>query len=313
MTTKLTTEEFRERSIAVHGTEKYDYTESIYVGNFTKIKIWCNTCREFFYQVPFSHWKGKGCKRCGVNKRVADRTHNLGMFIKKMQELGRPMYDYSKAEYKTTHTKMLVGCIHHGFFEVTPNKLLQNRGCPICAQDARNSKSSLGLDRFIEKSNAIHGEGAYDYSMCAYINNHTPVCIICPNCGPFDQLPQTHLQHSGCPSCAETGFNESKDGVLYVVNVEGVFNFTGFGITRDSNTRLSRHAKAAKDSGCFISSEYVSKTVEGSIVKQLETLLKQTFPLAACSRDIPGFKTESTTADYATVVAFVEDYITKNK
>lgn len=316
MTAKLTTEEFIRRSIETHGPEKYSYSESVYINNLTKVKIWCNTCEKFFYQLPQAHWKGFGCKSCGVLKRAKYFSHSIEDVIKRAQERCLPQYDYSRAVYKNTHTKVIVGCLHHGDFEIAPSDLLSGKGCPSCALISRTAKRSLGLDRFIERASSVH-DNKYSYGSASYKNMYTDILITCPEHGEFLQQPVTHLRPSGCPLCAETGFDESKDGVLYVVNIEGVFNFTGFGITRDSDTRLSRHAKAVKDSGCFISEKYISKVIKGSVVKQLETLLKQTFPLAACSKDIPGFKTESTTTPYQTVVAFVEehikDYIAKNK
>ena len=37
----------------------------------------------------------------------------------------------------------------------------------------------LTIEQFIEKAKEVH-ENKYDYSKVEYINNHTKVCIICP-------------------------------------------------------------------------------------------------------------------------------------
>ena len=37
---------------------------------------------------------------------------------------------------------------------------------------------------FIEKSKTFHGD-KYDYTFVDYVNNITPVCIICPKHGEF--------------------------------------------------------------------------------------------------------------------------------
>ena len=34
-----------------------------------------------------------------------------------------------------------------------------------------------------------------------YVNNKTPVCIICPEHGEFWQRPNDHFRPQGCPSC----------------------------------------------------------------------------------------------------------------
>ena len=53
---------------------------------------------------------------------------------------------------------------------------------------------------FIKKSKEAHGD-KYDYSKVEYTNNHTKVCIICPEHGEFWQNPSSHLSGRGCPKC----------------------------------------------------------------------------------------------------------------
>ena len=56
-------------------------------------------------------------------------------------------------------------------------------------------------EEFIKKAKEIHGD-RYDYSKVEYINNETPVCIICPEHGEFWKRPTEHLlRASGCPYC----------------------------------------------------------------------------------------------------------------
>ena len=64
----------------------------------------------------------------------------------------------------------------------------------------RNNKK-LSTEQFIEKARRIHGD-KYDYSKVEYVNNHTKVCIICPEHGEFWQTPNSHIsQRQGCPRC----------------------------------------------------------------------------------------------------------------
>ena len=46
---------------------------------------------------------------------------------------------------------------------------------------------------FILKTMTLY-DGKYDYSKVEYINNHTKVCIICPEHGEFWQTPNSHLK-----------------------------------------------------------------------------------------------------------------------
>lgn len=54
---------------------------------------------------------------------------------------------------------------------------------------------------FKKRSNIIHNN-FYNYSMVKYENSHIKIEIICPTHGLFWQLPYVHLQHHGCPKCA---------------------------------------------------------------------------------------------------------------
>lgn len=66
----------------------------------------------------------------------------------------------------------------------------------------------LKTKEFIEKAIKKHGD-KYDYSKVEYINNHTKVCIICPEHGEFWQVPGSHLSGRGCPKCARILINNS--------------------------------------------------------------------------------------------------------
>lgn len=60
--------------------------------------------------------------------------------------------------------------------------------------------AKLTTEEFIVKAKAEHGN-KYDYSKVEYINNQTPVEIVCPIHGAFIQRPSNHLRGNGCPQC----------------------------------------------------------------------------------------------------------------
>jgi len=49
----------------------------------------------------------------------------------------------------------------------------------------------LTQDEFINKSKLIHDD-KYNYSKVIYKNTNTPVTIICPIHGEFEQIPKSH-------------------------------------------------------------------------------------------------------------------------
>ena len=43
--------DFIRKAKDIHG-DKYNYDEVIYVDDRTKVKIYCNTCKDYFWQLP---------------------------------------------------------------------------------------------------------------------------------------------------------------------------------------------------------------------------------------------------------------------
>ena len=66
--TKLSTPEFVQKSISVHGS-KYDYSLVEYFHSQSKVKIICKE-HGVFEQVPVRHLQGSGCFHCGNFARL---------------------------------------------------------------------------------------------------------------------------------------------------------------------------------------------------------------------------------------------------
>ena len=58
-------------------------------------------------------------------------------------------------------------------------------------------------EEFVEAARKVHGD-KYDYSKVVYVNNTTPVIIICPIHGEFEQTPKHHLNGCGCQKCGRS-------------------------------------------------------------------------------------------------------------
>lgn len=184
---------FIEKSRKIHG-DKYDYSKVEYVNTKTKVCIICPEHGEF-WQTPNNHLHGCGCPMCKAQKNGDGKRSNRNDFIEKATAIHGNKYDYSKAIYINNSTKVCIICPEHGEFWQTPNHHLQKHGCQKCA----NVKKQTTKD-FICKAKGIHGD-KYDYSNVEYVNNHTKVCIICPEHGEFWQTPKNHLRGQGCPRC----------------------------------------------------------------------------------------------------------------
>ena len=59
-------------------------------------------------------------------------------------------------------------------------------------------------EQFIEKSKALYGDDAFDYSLVDYVNGYTEITLICKKHGEFRITPTKHLDIvSGCPQCSK--------------------------------------------------------------------------------------------------------------
>ena len=66
----------------------------------------------------------------------------------------------------------------------------------------------IGSENFIYKSKEMYGD-KYDYSKVDYKNNKTPITIICPIHGEFEQFPYNHILR-GCPKCGIKNMKDKK-------------------------------------------------------------------------------------------------------
>ena len=130
-------------------------------------------------------------------------------FIKEAREKHGGKYDYTKVDYINGATKVCIICPKHGHGEFLqrPSDHLNGYGCSKCGKEANR----LSKEDFIKKAKKIHDD-KYDYSKVEYVNNHTKICIICPqhDHGEFWQAPNSHLQGHGCSKCGDENSREKR-------------------------------------------------------------------------------------------------------
>ena len=189
----LSKEEFIKKARETHG-DKYDYSKVDYVNAHTKVCIICPEHGEFWQQ-PSSHTQGCSCPKCG-----GCYVPTTEEWIALANEIHNDKYDYSKVRYENNETKVCIKCPKHGDFWQRPYDHIQGKGCPKCANDVTGERCRSSKEEFIKKSHNVHGD-KYDYSKVKYVNNHTKVCIICPEHGEFEQIPSEHIKGRGCKKC----------------------------------------------------------------------------------------------------------------
>lgn len=198
MLKRLTTEEFKQRADIIHNG-KYTYLKSEYKNAYTEVCITCPIHGDF-YQTPHSHLRGRGCKKCGIEKSRQSKFYNTEEFIGKAKEIHGDKYDYSLVDYKGCGVGVLIICPKHGVFLQKPLKHLQNCGCQKCGKENRAKLKTKTTQEFIQRAMGIYGE-LYDYSQVNYVKAKQKVDVVCRKHGVFQVSPDNHLRGKGCPKC----------------------------------------------------------------------------------------------------------------
>lgn len=187
--TRKSKEQFIQAAIQKHG-DKYCYDKVEYVNTHTKVIITCNVERHGdFIQEPNAHLRGTGCPICNGKFKLSNIE-----FIKRANNIHTNKYDYSKIDYKSMHSKVIIICKKHGEFKQTAGSHLSGSGCPKCF-----AKPKMTENYFLQKAKVKHGE-KYDYSKVQFSSLPKSIIIVCPIHGSFEQKPKNHLR-SGCPYC----------------------------------------------------------------------------------------------------------------
>lgn len=133
-------ETLEKRFNVVH-SNKYGYTDSVYLNNTTKINIICPLHGTFF-QTPKDHLSGRGCKECRKDKLSAKYRITKEKFIEKAKEL-HPTYNYSLVDFtnvRNSKDKVKVICPVHGeFYTRIADHLNKKAGCSKCNNDVKTS------------------------------------------------------------------------------------------------------------------------------------------------------------------------------
>ena len=201
----MNTQEFIRRSKELHG-DKYNYNESVYVNQQTKVKIYCCAHQKYFEQKPQKHYAhGEGCWDCGVSKRAKAQTFTFDEFVEKARVKHGKRFDYDKTTYTRAKDKLTIRCCTcNNIFEQHGNSHLLGTGCPRCSVKIAHAKQSYGGDGFIERARQVHGE-KFAYLGCTdkNWNQKSTVTWQCRNCHWVnDQLVLNHLAGKGCARCS---------------------------------------------------------------------------------------------------------------
>lgn len=137
----LTQEQFITKAKEIHG-DTYTYDNAVYNGHGSPITITCKIHGDF-KSVPGTILRGNGCAKCAGENRRLEVTE----FITRAKKTHGDTYDYSKVEYVSLNSKVVIVCKKHGEFLQRPGDHIRGDGCPGCSESKGERKVTLFLDK----------------------------------------------------------------------------------------------------------------------------------------------------------------------
>lgn len=179
---------------------KYNYDDIEYLNMTSKMKIYCNTHKVYFFQTPESHLNSPGCPDCIEIKISKKDLLKQERFLKKLNILKRrcgKKYSIHFDEIRDFDTPISCECNKHKLtFIKTPNNLMKKDGCPKC-----NYPRKITTEEFIRRCDLLHPNNEYDYTNTVYKNTKTDVTILCKLHGYWTTKADNILGGCGCPTC----------------------------------------------------------------------------------------------------------------
>lgn len=208
------TQEFIRKARLKHG-ERYDYSRSSLIGNFSQhVTIICPIHGEFQQRARY-HVAGQGCKECQMDVQRISRDE----FLHAARERHGDKYDYSAiGRFTSKKSRIELVCPVHGPFSQTVSDHMYRTGCARCGRIAGGKKHRVTPEQFVTRAREVHGD-SYDYSNVAPSGWENDVIIVCKKHGPFNQLMSNHLKGCGCPRCVGTISRAEKEISDYIVGL----------------------------------------------------------------------------------------------
>ena len=199
---KYTTEEYKQILSSKLQNNNILIDKVKYANNHTPITLTCKIHGDFQI-LPTSIEDNNVCPICNKIIIKERSSHTTEWFISEAKKVHGDKYDYSKVEYVNAKTKVCIIHPKYGEFWQLPYNHLNGQDCYLeRANKVWKTRGKQTTVNFIEKARDVHGD-KYDYSKVGYVNAKTKVCIICPEHGEFWQLPYSHLNGCGCPTCGK--------------------------------------------------------------------------------------------------------------
>lgn len=217
---------FIEESKKKFGDNSFDYNKVNYHDAHQDVVLRCIRHDLEFTCIAREHLISKhgGCSICRSDN-TSGINHCLSIEIdevrKRIYAVWKDTYVYDMSSYTHLNSMISITCpIHNYTWKSSVSNHIHPtcpRGCTKCGREEVARKLKLTQEECIARFIDRHAD-TYDYKGVKYINNGTPVCIICKDHGEFSISPAMHWKGYGCPSCSMAGV--SKGQIEWLAHIE---------------------------------------------------------------------------------------------
>jgi hypothetical protein len=270
--------------------------EKIFGDRFSKIKIYsegyrkfvsyfCNKHESLISRQYLSTFKSGSvaCEQCINEENSARQRQDPEQSIQDLIEIKGNKYVYLEVFYSERkgqlgekgYSERMVRyeCPHHG--EQTQRFEDHKRyDCQHCGRERTKEALTLEDQVMIDKVHKIHvlekNKSYSSYSIERPEGRKPRVTYYCGDCSEWvsDQEYNSHLRGTGCPGCANYGYNRLKPGFFYYWKTD---RFIKFGITNVSPLDRMKRSRI-----CDAEMIFSEKFDDGNIPLEIETALKRT-------------------------------------
>lgn len=128
---------------------------------------------------------------------------NGGEFLEKAKRIHHDNFVYMEVpEVVLPNTRITLRCTKHNNI-TTPTvqrHLYSKSKCRLCYNETISKRLLKTTEWFISNGNRVHNN-KYLYPRTHYVGTKQKVIITCPQHGDFLQIPNSHLNGTGCPTC----------------------------------------------------------------------------------------------------------------
>lgn len=237
--TRKTKEEFVRQAHEIWG-DRYDYTDSEYVGNKKPIIIYCPK-HDHHFRVTMAQnhilkangtFQPTGCPFCQAENSnlVAKRKYESKYkrltteererrkketaakrretFFEKLHEMYGNRYDTSLVDYKGRETHITLICPDHGLFTIRPRTLFNGEkgkaphGCWKCSGLPDPSENHpLTAKEFYRRVGIIYRNKSITFKRKRNVSMKTKITAICAKHGEITHTAEWWLNRKGCEYC----------------------------------------------------------------------------------------------------------------